>query len=110
MRCAVNILYLCGSARSRDWTIRQWLDTNRCLVADFDRHSHVARMKSGYDVYFRTYDRPDRLRGVGFSVVFEDGDRITAPYQLAEETRELVRARLRQAAGPITLKTPPAFY
>lgn len=104
----MNILYLCGSPRTMGYTMRQWADMNSPSIADFDPKFNVARLKTGDTVYFCTYDTPDRLRGMEFSMVFEDGERISAPYQQVEEVRILVNTQLRRTAGPLNLKTPPA--
>lgn len=106
----MNILYLCGSGRSAGYTMRQWADMNSPLIAYLDTKFGVARLKSGDTVYFYTYDQPDMLRGMEFSMVFEDGERITADHRYVEETRLLVRAQLRRQAGPFEVKTPPAKF
>ena len=91
----MNILYLCGSGRDLQYTMRRWLAANRSVIARVDERQRIVETRSGLRIVFHTYSDPDRLRGTEFDAVFRSDGRIEASMAQEHATEELVRTRVR---------------
>lgn len=99
----MNILYLFGSERSLQYSMRAWMEDNRAVMSRSDRKRRVAETHSGLRVFFHTYNEPDRLHGMEFGAVFRDDSPVEATQAQQAATEEHVMIRVR------AVKTPPAI-
>lgn len=91
----MNILYLCGSARSMEYAVRKFLFDNQATIDIANKKARTVLMKEGSRLFFHTYGDPERLHGMEFDAVIRDHARIDATMAQIHATEELVRIRVR---------------